>query len=42
MTQKDITFVAEFLTEHFNEVGNWHFYSVFSTIITVNLDNGKK
>lgn len=22
MTQKDITFVADFLTEHFNEVSN--------------------
>lgn len=27
MTQKDITFVAEFLTEHFNEVRDLNFYS---------------
>ena len=43
MTQKDITFVAEFLTEHFNEVGNWYFCNAdFFLIIAVNLGNGKK
>jgi hypothetical protein len=43
MTQKDITFVAEFLTEHFNEVKNSYFYNLaFLKIFAVNLGNGKK
>lgn len=33
MTQKDITFVADFLTEHFNEVS---YIGVLSTAVVVN------